>query len=272
MALRATGTTHDICVDIAAVLHPIPSPIEEDDWGPPTGQVWEEREEGARQLRPAWEEGGSDPLLSTLESLRTQRLRLEADMRLLIAYARRFTHLRPYKLIDLAEAAGMSISGVPMAYDNEELGQPTELLGRRFRRPPGMPADLEKSEHRGTATVPVLREDLSPHPRRSATHGPAGLPPTGPAACPPVPGWAWLASALATAATQAPGCARAGPALCPDPRPPRTAAPAAGDSCGQHAPMSNTALQSAAATAHARSRPDLGGGLVIRPVLGGSPN
>ena len=123
-------TAHDICADIAAVLHPMPSPTEEDDWGPPANQVWEEREEEARQLRLAWEEGGSDPLLCTLESLRTQRLRLEADMRLLIAYARRFTHPRPYKLIDLAEAAGMSISGVRIAYDDEELGQLAELLDR----------------------------------------------------------------------------------------------------------------------------------------------
>ena len=51
-------------------------------------------------------------------------------MRLLIAYARRFTHPRPYKLIDLAEAAGMSISGVRIAYGNEELAQLAELLGR----------------------------------------------------------------------------------------------------------------------------------------------
>jgi hypothetical protein len=51
-------------------------------------------------------------------------------MRLLIAYARRFTHPRPYKLIDLAEAAGMSISGVRIAYDDDELGQLAELLGR----------------------------------------------------------------------------------------------------------------------------------------------
>ena len=93
-------TAHDICADIAAVLHPMPSPTEEDDWGPPANQVWEEREEEARQLRLAWEEGGSDPLLCTLESLRTQRLRLEADMRLLIAY------------------------------DDEELGQLAELLDR----------------------------------------------------------------------------------------------------------------------------------------------
>jgi hypothetical protein len=124
---------NDICADIAAVLNPMPAPADQeqdDDWGAPAARVWEEREEEAGQLRLAWEEGGIDPLLSTLASLQTQRLRLEADMRLLIAYARRFTHPRPYKLIDLADAAGMSISGVRIAYDDQELGQLAELLGR----------------------------------------------------------------------------------------------------------------------------------------------
>jgi hypothetical protein len=124
---------NDICADIAAVLNPMPAPADQeqdDDWGAPAARVWEEREEEAGQLRLSWEEGGIDPLLSTLASLRAQRLRLEADMRLMIAYARRFTHPRPYKLIDLAEAAGMSISGVRIAYDDEELGQLAELLGR----------------------------------------------------------------------------------------------------------------------------------------------
>ena len=130
---------HDICADIAAVLNPMPAPADadqDDDWGPPA-QVWEEREEEASQLRLAWEEGGIDPLLSTLASLRARRLRLEADTRLLIAYARRFTHPRPYKLIDLAEAAGMSISGVRIAYDDEEVEQLAELLGRPSIPAPG---------------------------------------------------------------------------------------------------------------------------------------
>lgn len=132
-------TARDICDDIAAVLHPMPAPGEDDDCGPPTGQVWEERDETAQQLRLAWENGGEDPLLGTLEGLRARRLRLEADMRLLIAYARRFTHPRPYKLIDLAEAAGMSISGVRIAYDEEDVDQLGELLGRAPVPPPGEP-------------------------------------------------------------------------------------------------------------------------------------
>jgi hypothetical protein len=152
-------TAHDICTDIAALLHPIPAPADgeqADDWGPPA-IVWEERDEEARQLRLAWEEGDIDPLLATLASLRAQRLRLEADMRLLIAYARRFTHPRPYKLIDLAEAAGMSISGVRIAYDDEELRQLAEILDRA---PVPLPTGAGAAEHRerlgadGSADMP----------------------------------------------------------------------------------------------------------------------
>jgi hypothetical protein len=55
---------------------------------------------------------------------------MEADTRLLIAYGRCFTHPRPYKLIDLANAAGMSISGIRTAYDTDEIGQATEILER----------------------------------------------------------------------------------------------------------------------------------------------
>jgi hypothetical protein len=61
------------------------------------GQLVEEQEQQAESLRVAWHEGGADPLPSTLARLRQERLRLEADMRLLIAYGSRFTHPRPYK-------------------------------------------------------------------------------------------------------------------------------------------------------------------------------
>lgn len=81
-------------------------------------------------------------------------------MRLLVAYARRFTHPRPYKLIDLAEAAGMSISGVRIAYDNDELDRLAEMLGRAPVPPPGG----EGSRRSGTCA-----------PRRSS--GP-GMPPS----------------------------------------------------------------------------------------------
>jgi hypothetical protein len=41
-------------------------------------------------------------LLSSLASLRQQRLRLEAEMRLLIGYGRRFTHLTANSMIDVS--------------------------------------------------------------------------------------------------------------------------------------------------------------------------
>ena len=108
---------HDMCADIAALLNPIPTPVDgaatesdEESYAHAAEEAWREREEMAEGLRMSWAEEDVDPLLSTLTYLRNRRLQLEADMRLLIAYGRCFTHPRPYKLIDLANAAGMSIS------------------------------------------------------------------------------------------------------------------------------------------------------------------
>jgi hypothetical protein len=59
-------------------------------------------------------------------------------MRLLIAYGREFTRPRPYRLEDLARAAGMSISGIRTAYDEEdEIAEVAKLTGTRPRRPTG---------------------------------------------------------------------------------------------------------------------------------------
>ena len=131
-----------MCAEIAALLNPMPAPVEDGDesgdesYSHAAEAAWQEREEMAEDLRTAWSEGDIDPLLSTLSSLRNRRLQLEADMRLLIAYGRCFTHPRPYKLIDLANAAGMSISGIRTAYDTDEIGQATEVLERPPASPP----------------------------------------------------------------------------------------------------------------------------------------
>ena len=129
---------HDMCADIAALLNPIPGPEDRDDesYGNMVDATWQEREEMAEGLRMSWAEEDVDPLLSTLTSLRNRRLQLEADMRLLIAYGRCFTHPRPYKLIDLANAAGMSISGIRTAYDTDEIDQAAEFLKRPPTTPP----------------------------------------------------------------------------------------------------------------------------------------
>ena len=135
-------TLHDMCVDIAALLNPMPAPVDggdesdEESYSHAAEAAWQERQETAEDLRTGWSEGDIDPLLSTLASLRNRRLQLEADMRLLIAYGRCFTHPRPYKLIDLANAAGMSISGIRTAYDTDEIDQAAEILERPPAAPP----------------------------------------------------------------------------------------------------------------------------------------
>lgn len=126
---------HDMCADIAALLHPMPQRADVDDEGDEAYQAvaeaaWQRREELADELRLSLQEGGIDPLLSTLADLREQRLRLEEDMRLLMAYGRCFTSPRPYKLIDLARAAGLSISGVRIAFTDDEITQAAEILHR----------------------------------------------------------------------------------------------------------------------------------------------
>jgi hypothetical protein len=132
----------------------------EDAYGHQVEATWQERDEMAEGVRICWEEEGADPLLSTLARLREQRLRLEADMRLLIAYGRCFTHPRPYKLIDLANAAGMSISGVRTAYDTDEIDQAAEILQRPSAGQLG-PAGNDPSRRRNSGTTTGAR----PSPR-----------------------------------------------------------------------------------------------------------
>jgi hypothetical protein len=135
---------NDICADIAALLIPMPERPDpntvrdrnvdddayEDVYNDMAQDAWQERESLAEALRVSWQEEGADPLLSTLADLRQRRLRLEGEMRLLMAYGRCFTHPRPYKLIDLANAAGLSISGVRIAFDDDEITQAAEILHR----------------------------------------------------------------------------------------------------------------------------------------------
>jgi hypothetical protein len=89
----------------------------------------DERAELAGQLRLARDEGGEDPLLTLLERARVRMLAAERDLRLLLAYAREFAEPRPYRLEDLAHAAGMSLSGIRTAYDEDEIGAVTAITG-----------------------------------------------------------------------------------------------------------------------------------------------
>src|SRR5438132_781262 len=127
-------TLHDMCADIAALLNPMPAPVgggdeaDEEAYGHAADEALQEREDMAEGLRTSWAEEDIDPLLSTLAGLRNRRLQMEADMRLLIAYGRCFTHPRPYKLTDLPNAAGISISGIRTAYDTDAIHEAANTL------------------------------------------------------------------------------------------------------------------------------------------------
>jgi hypothetical protein len=70
-----------------------------------------------------------DPLLAALADAAQRKRRADRDIRLLLAYAREHTRPRPYRLADLAEAAGMSISGVRTAYTKADTDLAAAVTG-----------------------------------------------------------------------------------------------------------------------------------------------
>ena len=71
----------------------------------------------------------TDPLLAALADAAQRKQQADRDLRLLLAYAREHTKPRPYRLADLADAAGMSISGVRAAYTDTDIEQAARLTG-----------------------------------------------------------------------------------------------------------------------------------------------
>ena len=63
----------------------------------------------------------NDPVLTAIKDARNRRDQADHDIRVLLAYARELTNPRPYRLTDLANAAGMSISGVRTAYTHNDI-------------------------------------------------------------------------------------------------------------------------------------------------------
>ena len=62
-----------------------------------------------------------DPVLAALRAARARRDQADRDIRILLAYARELTTPRPYRLADLAEATGKSISGIRTAYTTADV-------------------------------------------------------------------------------------------------------------------------------------------------------
>jgi hypothetical protein len=87
----------------------------------------------------------TDVLLAALADARRRKEQAAQDMRLLLAYAREFAVPRPYRLADLAEAAGMSISGVRIAYTSADVEAVSTLLAAlRHQTPAPHPAPVQR--------------------------------------------------------------------------------------------------------------------------------
>ena len=76
----------------------------------------------------------ADPLLTALEDAARRKQQASRDMRLLLAYAREVITPRPYRLADLAQAAGISISGVRTAYTGADIQQAAQLASGCHQR------------------------------------------------------------------------------------------------------------------------------------------
>lgn len=77
---------------------------------------------GPEEVRPG------DFLLDMLADARRRRDQADREIRLLLAFAREHSRPRPYRLAELAEATGMSISGVRTAYTAADIEQVNAVI------------------------------------------------------------------------------------------------------------------------------------------------
>jgi hypothetical protein len=75
-----------------------------------------------------------DALLEAIRAVRQRKEQADRDIRLLLAYAREHVIPRPYRLADLADAAGMSISGVRRAYSQADIELAARVIGADGQR------------------------------------------------------------------------------------------------------------------------------------------
>ncbi len=113
-----------------------------------------------RSIDHTWQ--ADDPVLAALRAARDRRDQADRDIRILLAYARELATPRPYRLADLAEATGRSISGIRTAYTTADVD-----AARRILRDTSAAHDAEP---RPASTGPI--SPARPIPRHR--HGTAG--------------------------------------------------------------------------------------------------
>jgi hypothetical protein len=142
MAQTVVMVTRDLLSDLAALIHPMPRREQVDPpeyYDDACQTVHDERERWIADKRAALDAADAegvdyDPLLSELADAREAMRRYETVIRRLIAYGREFVGPRPYRLDDLARAAGLSISGTRTAYGPDEIADVRHHTGARPRR------------------------------------------------------------------------------------------------------------------------------------------
>ncbi|MFF3547499.1 hypothetical protein ACFYXD_37420 [Streptomyces platensis] len=123
--------------DIAAIRYPLPPPgsvTPADLYFDACEQAERLRMEEAERLEAASEGLDADPLLLALEDARARKAAADSEIRRLLAYGREFHGARPYRLDALAQASGMTISGIRTAYGTGEIEEVEHEVRRESNR------------------------------------------------------------------------------------------------------------------------------------------
>lgn len=127
----------DLIGDIAAIRYPLPRPgsvTPADCYFDACEQAERLRTEEAERLEAASDGLDADPLLLALEDAKARKAAADAEIRRLLAYGREFHGTRPYRLENLAQASGMTISGIRTAYGTGQIQEVEHAVRREPNR------------------------------------------------------------------------------------------------------------------------------------------
>jgi hypothetical protein len=123
----------DLIDDLAALRIPLPQPgdVTPEDFYPDALEEAEQAGENyAFTLEAQCDDLQEDSLLIALGNARAAREAADRDIRRLLAYGREFHGDRPYKLEPLAQASGLTPSGIRTGYGSNEIDTVARCIGR----------------------------------------------------------------------------------------------------------------------------------------------